>query len=314
MGDNSQIQWTDATWNPVTGCTKVSEGCRRCYIERTVPFRTQHRRFAGPNGPADPGATTGVVLHPERLDQPLRWRRPRRVFVNSLSDLFHAEVPDAIIAQVFQMMAAAPRHTFQVLTKRPGRMASLLPRLPALINANDLALVEERARVTAWPLPNVWLGTSVEDQRAADLRIPSLLKTPAAARFLSCEPLLGPVDLSPWLPCHCPEGPASMPVGCAECAHPGNARLGREHATPVDWVIVGGESGPGARPMDLAWTRELVGQCQAATVAVFVKQLGRAWSQAAGLGAGHGGDPQHWPADLRVRELPACWATEVPGR
>jgi protein gp37 len=305
MGDNSQIQWTDATWNPVTGCTKVSEGCRRCYIERTVPFRTQGRRFAGPAGPAgpaEPGATTGVRLHPERLHQPLRWRHPRRVFVNSLSDLFHPEVPDPFIAQVFQVMAAALRHTFQVLTKRPGRMASLLPRLPELINTSDLALVEERARVTAWPLANVWLGVSVEDQHAADLRIPALLKTPAAVRFCSCEPLLGPVDLGLTI---CRQIASSYGHRLSRTTvHLGGCCTRALHDAALHWIIVGGESGPGARPMDLAWARSLLAQCRAASVAVFVKQLGRAWSQAAGLGAGHGGDPAHWPVDLRVRELP----------
>jgi protein gp37 len=302
MGDNSQIQWTDATWNPVTGCTKVSDGCRHCYIERTAPFRTQHRRFAGPSGPGAPGATTGVLLHPERLDRPLRWRRPRRVFVNSLSDLFHPEVPDAFIASIFQVMAAAPRHTFQVLTKRPGRMASLVPRLPELINGNDLALVEERARVTAWPPANVWLGVSVEDQHAADLRIPILLRTPAAVRFCSCEPLLGPVDLGLAV---CRQTAPSYRHGLTRTTvHLGGCCARALGGAALRWVIVGGESGPGARPMDLAWARSLVEQCRVAGVAVFVKQLGRAWSQAAGLGAGHGGDPAHWPADLRVRGLP----------
>jgi hypothetical protein len=151
MADHSHIQWTDATWNVASGCTKVSEGCRHCYIERTPPFRTQGRRFAGPRGAGEPGATTGVQLHPERLDWPLRWRRPRRVFVNSLSDLFFdaRQVPDAYIAQVFAVMAATPWHTYQVLTKRPGRMAALLPRLPELINRTELALAEPRATVTA---------------------------------------------------------------------------------------------------------------------------------------------------------------------
>jgi protein gp37 len=275
-----------------------------------VPFRTQHRRFHGPSGPEEPGATTGVLLHPERLDQPLRWRRPRRVFVNSLSDLFHPEVPDAFIAQGFQVMAAAPRHTFQVLTKRPGRMASLLPRLPDLINANDLALVEERARVTTWPLPNVWLGVSVEDQRAADLRIPTLLKTPAAVRFLSCEPLLGPVDLGLAI---CRQTAPSYGHGLTlTIVHLGGCCARALRGAALHWIIVGGESGPGARPMDLAWARSLVEQCQAAAIGVFVKQLGRAWSQAAGLGTGHGGDPEHWPEDLRVREMPDRTATEEP--
>jgi protein gp37 len=305
MGDNSLIQWTNATWNPVTGCTKVSQGCERCYIERTVPFRAQGRRFAGPNGPEAPGATTGVVLHPERIDQPLRWRRPRRVFVNSLSDLFHPAVPDGFVAEVFETMALAERHTFQVLTKRPSRMRSLLnqERFRLRIEATRW----QRGREPYWPPRNVWLGVSVEDQRAAELRIPTLLATPAAVRFLSCEPLLGPVDLAAWMP--------AAGVVCARAAGPltqGDLAAISEFARvlrraggqpTVDWVIVGGESGPGARVMDLAWARSLLAQCRAAGVAVFVKQLGRAWSIQAGLGAGHGGDPAHWPVDLRVREL-----------
>ncbi len=311
MGDNSLIQWTDATWNPVTGCTKVSDGCARCYIERTIPFRTQHRRFAGPNGPDQPGATTGVLLHPERLDQPLRWRRARRVFVNSLSDLFHPQVPDAFVLDVFTVMANARQHTFQVLTKRPGRMRSLLAN-PAFGNR-----VRDRVMGT-WPPRNVCLGVSVEDQRAAELRIPVLLATPAAVRFLSCEPLLGPVHLTTWLP--------AARVVCARAAGPltpGDlAAIGqfahllrRAGGQPtIDWLIVGGESGLGARPMDLAWARSLIQQCRAAGVAAFVKQLGRAWSLSAGLGAGHGSDPAHWPADLRVRQMPDRTAAEVPGR
>jgi protein gp37 len=243
-------------------------------------------------------------LHPEWLDQPLWWRRPRRVFVNSLSDLFHPEVPDAFVASVFQVMAAAPRHTFQVLTKRPGRMASLLPRLPGLINGNDLALAEERARVTAWPPANVWLGVSVEDQRAADLRIPALLKTPAAVRFCSCEPLLGSVDLGLAI---CRQAAPSYGHGLTRTTvHLGGCCARALGGAALHWVIVGGESGPGARPMDPAWARSLVEQCHAAGVAAFVKQLGRTWSIQAGLGAGHGGDPSHWPNDLRIRELPDC--------
>jgi protein gp37 len=217
-------------------------------------------------------------------------------------DLFHPEVPDAFIASVFQMMAAAPRHTFQVLTKRPGRMASLLPRLPELVNANDLALVEERARVTAWPPANVWLGVSVEDQRAAELRIPLLLKTPAAVRFLSCEPLLGPVDLGLAI---CRQTAPSYGHGLTRTTvHLGGCCARALGGAALHWAIVGGESGPGARPMDLAWARSLVEQCRTVDLAVFVKQLGRAWSQAAGLGAGHGGEPQHWPTDLRIRQVP----------
>src|SRR5574341_810837 len=291
MADSSHIQWTDATWNPVTGCTKVSEGCRHCYIDRTPPFRTQGRRFNGPHGAGEPGATTGVVLHPDRLDWPLRWRRPRRVFVNSLSDLFHAQVPDGFIAGVFQMMGAAPQHTFQVLTKRPGRMASLVPRLPGLINRNDLALLQPRAKVTTWPLPNVWLGTSVEDQPAANRRIPLLLATPAAVRFLSCEPLLGPVDLG-IAAC---DGRAAYGHGLTRTTvHVGDCcakTVGR-----LDWVIVGGESGPGARPMRLGWARDLITQCEAAGVAPFVKQLGAVWAHQHGADA-KGGNPTKWPPE-----------------
>jgi protein gp37 len=307
MADSSHIQWTDATWNPVTGCTKVSEGCRHCYIDRTPPFRTSRRRFTGPRGAGEPGATTGVQLHPDRLDWPLRWHRPRRVFVNSLSDLFHAQVPDAFIAQVFQMMAAAPQHTFQVLTKRPGRMASLAPRLPELINRTDLALVEPRARATTWPLPNVWLGTSVEDQLAADLRIPLLLDTPAAVRFLSCEPLLARVSLRRWL----------VQTACDWCTQ-GVMDLGNDHlhgrcqcaCDPphgLDWVIMGGESGPGARPMRPEWAGDLIAQCQAAGVAPFVKQLGSAWARQHGADA-KAGDATRWPPELCVRHYPASGA------
>jgi protein gp37 len=299
MADNTHIQWTDATWNVVTGCTKVSEGCRHCYIERTPPFRVQGRRFTGPRGAGAPGATTGVLLHPDRLDWPLRWRRPRRVFVNSLSDLFETSVPDAFIAKVFQIMGAARWHTFQVLTKRPGRMASLVPRLPDLLSASDLAPVAPRASVTSWPLANVWLGTSVEDQQAANRRVPTLLATPAAARFLSCEPLLGPIDLGLAV---CDgvaaygHGLSRITVHTAGCCTTAVGKL--------DWLIAGGESGPGARPMHLDWARDLLAQCTAAGVAPFVKQLGATWARQHGADP-NGGDWDHWPKDLRVRHYPA---------
>ena len=310
MADSSHIQWTDATWNPVTGCTKVSEGCRHCYIERTPPFRTSRRRFTGPHGAGEPGATTGVQLHPNRLDWPLRWRRGRRVFVNSLSDLFETSVPDGFIAQVFQMMAAAPQHTFQVLTKRPGRMASLVPRLPGLINRNTLALVEPRARVTTWPLPNLWLGTSVENQQAADLRIPPLLATLAAVRFLSCEPLLGPVDLGLAI---CKQtapsyrhGPRLTTVHLGDTVNGGCCQRALRDAG-LHWVIVGGESGPGARPMRPEWAGDLIAQCEPAGVAAFVKQLGSVWARQHGADA-KGGDPTTWPPKLRIRHYPASGA------
>ena len=237
MADKTGIEWTDATWNPVTGCTKVSEGCDHCYAE------TIAHRFAGtkayPNG-------FDVTLRPERLDQPLRWKRPRKVFVNSMSDLFHKDVPDDYIARVFAVMALAPQHTFQVLTKRPGRMRSLLSS-EDFESAVFLATEGRFEGYFPWPLPNVWLGTSVENQKWADVRIPQLLDTPAAVRFLSCEPLLGPISL------------------VRDPAHPVEA---------LDWVIVGGESGPGARPMHPEWARRLRDECFVFGVAFHFKQWG----------------------------------------
>jgi protein gp37 len=191
-----------------------------------------------------------------------------------MADLFHARVPDDFIARVFATMAAAPQHTYQVLTKRPGRMARLLGSDAFAQAVFDHSAAAHGATSLTWPPPNLWLGTSVEDQQRANQRIPSLLAAPAAIRFLSCEPLLGPIDLTPWLPCHCPDDPASMPVGCAECAHPDNLRLGPDHATTPDWVIAGGESGPDHRPVDPDWVRSLRDQAAAAGVAFFFKQWG----------------------------------------
>jgi protein gp37 len=265
MSDRSAIEWTDATWNPVVGCDKVSEGCEHCYAIRDGA-RLQHLP-AYADTIAD-GEWTGLVrCLPERLDQPLRWRKPRRVFVNSMSDLFHPDVPDGFIARVFAVMAEAPQHTFQVLTKRPGRMASLLGRadFPKLVDKAacefpDLGYpLREDGWHGEWPLPNAWMGTSVESQKWADVRVPKLLETPAAVRFLSCEPLLGAIDLSR--------------------SHPGFPYIGsmggdlfqRSH---IDWVIVGGESGPDARPMHPDWARALRDQCQAAGVAYLHKQNG----------------------------------------
>ncbi len=286
MSDRSTIEWTQATWNCVTGCTRVSEGCDHCYIPRTAAFRIQHRDFDRDGV----GATTGVKLHPDRLHLPLRWREPRRVFVNSLSDLFHAEVPDRFIAEVFAVMAMASRHQFQVLTKRPGRMRSLLNR-PEFA-ADVYVRVAERGGTPLpdpwWPLPNLWLGASVENQRWADIRVPALLDTLAAVRFLSCEPLLGPVDLH-W----CGGVDALEPDWCAG--------MGAPHPF-VDWVIIGGESGPGARPMHLDWAQGIVDQCRDAGVAAFVKQLGSCW------GKNHH-DIDLFPEGLRVREYPTLAVT-----
>lgn len=267
MGDNSHIEWTEATWNPVTGCTKVSEGCRNCYIVRTPPFRMAGRTWSGDG---DIGSTTGVQLHLDRLDQPLRWARPRLVFVNSLSDLFHQDVPDEFIAEVFAVMAMSPQHTFQILTKRPARMRALLASFELVVID---AMLRRGADVFApIPLSNVWLGVSVEDQAAADQRIPQLLETPAAVRFLSCEPLLGPVDLETHL--------RNRVTASGIEGVPG---IDRFHVEPpgIHWVIVGGESGPDARPMHPTWARSLRAQCEPAGVAFFFKQWGE-WAPVAG--------------------------------
>ena len=270
MGKTS-IEWTDETWNPVTGCTKVSPGCRHCYAERFS------ERFRGvPGHPFEMGFD--LTLRPERLAQPLGWKKPRRVFVNSMSDLFHEDVPDEFIDRVFVVMSLAQRHTFQVLTKRAERMREYcsspetLGRIVAdtaeVLDGIDSAKVaishhEDGFQGIRWP--HVWLGVSVEDQKRADERIPLLLETPAAVRFVSAEPLLGPVDFG-----------AAM--------------------DQIDWVIVGGESGPGARPMDPEWARFLREQCHAcrlsaakACIPFFMKQMAK---------------KKPIPEDLMIREWP----------
>lgn len=226
---STNIAWTNETWNPVTGCSHVSPGCEHCYAE-TLSLRRgwSKKPWTAQN------AAANVKLHPERLEAPLRWRGRRMVFVNSMSDLFHELVPWSFIDQVFSAMQKAKRHTFQILTKRAE-------------NA--------RAFAASWAmrhdiLPNVWLGVSVEDQRRADERIPLLLDTPAAVRFVSAEPLLGPVNLRTW---H---------TTCRTSAE-----------TPwIDWLIIGGESGPDHRPMNHEWAESLAEECAASGIACFVKQ------------------------------------------
>jgi protein gp37 len=286
VADRSHIEWTDATWNPLVGCTKVSPGCDNCYAETFV------NRFAG-TSTAFPTTFDVVTMRGERmLTQPLRWKRPRRVFVNSLSDLFHKDVPDEFIGEVFAVMALAPRHTFQLLTKRHARMRSLLADrdwvqdyvAPAVAQRvveqelDDQHLAE--AQSDWWPLPNVWLGVSVEDQHWADLRIPALLQTPAAVRWISAEPLLGALDLRHWLSCRrclgrhifgdcSAHADYSAPLRATRLS---NIRNGPRPG--LDWVVVGGESGPGARPMVPAWALFLLDQCAAAGVPFLFKQWG----------------------------------------
>lgn len=254
MSDQTGIEWTDATWNPVTGCTKVSAGCKHCYAERDWA-----RLSANPATRYHGRAFGDVQCHADVLELPLRWKRPRRVFVNSMSDVFHPDVPDCFIDRVFAVMALARQHTFQVLTKRADRARDyMLGSRRSAIDAqvDHLMMTGKHGRFGGfhWPLPNVWLGVSVEDQATADERIPLLLQTPAAVRWISAEPLLGPVTLA--LHGHRMGVQASAVRGV------------------IDWVVVGGESGPKARPMHPAWVRDLRDQCAAASVAFLFKQWG----------------------------------------
>jgi protein gp37 len=271
VSDNSGIEWTDATWNPVTGCTKVSPGCDHCYAE------TMYERFNGK------GSFATVTMHPDRLDKPIRWRKPRKVFVNSMSDLFHDDVTDTFIAQVFAIMALAPRHTFQVLTKRHARMRSLLGtdsfRQSVLHKAHTLKWgYDIDLQVWSWPLRNVCLGVSAEDQKWADIRIPALLDTPAAVRWISAEPLLGPIDLTRM-------GPRQFADALRQSTDQDTNIVRRG----LDWVVVGGESGPGARPMGPEWARSLRDQCTSAGVPFLFKQWGAHDAEGKRVGKGEAG-------------------------
>lgn len=259
------IEWTDATWNPATGCTKVSQGCKNCYAERVFPrvYAKTGRKF------------TDVLCHPDRLDAPLHWRKPRRVFVNSMSDLFHEAVPESFVDEVFGVMVDADHHTYQILTKRPKRMLDYM--------ASRYGHGGGQLR----PPSHVWLGVSVEDQETADERIPLLLQTPAAVRFVSAEPLLGPIVFDQQV--HL-ERRTKILTGAS--------------APRIDWVIVGGESSPKARPCNVEWIRSIVQQCKDASVPCFIKQLGANVHGWCAEITGKGGDPSEWPADLRVREWP----------
>lgn len=305
---STKIEWATVVWNPVVGCTKVSRGCKNCYAE------VQARRFMGiRNFSAGDRSIQHVTLRPDRLEAPLHWRKPRRVFGNSMSDLFHKDVPLWFLHQVFGVMAKTPQHTYMILTKRPERMQELL-RDPAFENRiYQLSLAS-----TPWPLPNVWPGVSVEDPPTARARIPLLLQTPAARRFVNYEPALEKVDFTPWLPCH--------------CGAPDQMARREEWRNQIDWLIIGGESGPRARPFDIAWASSSIAQCRAAGVPAFVKQLGSYpicdWDTLRSfplwenlpvkysakydrvrvlLNDRKSGDPAEWPKDLRVRE----WLNET---
>lgn len=339
----TKIAWTEETWNPVVGCTKKSAGCDHCYA-LAMARRQQGKGTKGYEGIVDANGWAGVRCLPERLDEPLHCKKPRRVFVCSMGDLFHENVPVEFIAQVWAVMIRCRRHMFQVLTKRPERMAAIVgsdgflgavqheliysedhycghcaawhefvgrldvcckcehgydpgeseegdPPCPKCgetdydstcptcgLAGDDGGLCcsaawgdeIEMRWMPQWPIPNIWLGTSMENQQAADERIPHLLKCPAAVRFLSCEPLIGPLD--------------NLPLD------------------GIDWVIVGGETGPGARVCETGWIRSIVAQCRAAGVAVFVKQPGAYTDLVYPYLTGK--DPAYWPEDLRVRQYP----------
>lgn len=323
MGDKTEIEWADATWNPVRGCSMVSSGCRSCYA-MAVAYR-----FSGPGLPYEglthiaggrPAWNGAIRLVPDKLDQPLRWRDPKRVFVNSMSDLFHEGVPFEFVAAVFGVMAAASKHTFQVLTKRPERMVEFFEALsPGGKHALDMigsAAIGAGVCDTyfcndypAWPPPNIWLGVSVEDQQSAS-RIVDLLRCPAAVHFVSAEPLLGPLRLTEYMGDLGAVRPLDVPVGAVMLLE------------GVDWVIVGGESGANSRPCSVRWIRNIVQQCKILKTPCFVKQLGAHYidetNGVGGVQAKHpavaplirrlkhrkGGDPGEWPIELRVRQWP----------
>lgn len=344
MGKQSAIQWTEATWNPVRGCSRVSEGCRHCYAEtfggrfagEGQPwhgFITKHR--PGPDGEpveTEPRWTGRVEVIESRLNEPRRWKDPRLVFVNSMSDLFHEKLAFEEIDRVFRVMLQTPQHTYQVLTKRPERASEYLWARSG--STNRLYL------------PNVWLGTSAEDQATLDARAPHLLGAPAALHFLSLEPLLGPVDASRYMwPVHAVwsskyNTPEEALADGALVDYRRQALVSADRSY-VKWVIVGGESGFSARPMHPAWARSLRDQCAKSGTAFFFKQEG-AWttrrpsndkwnaretvalsddgthfygidpattSMPRGMVTlfryvGKNADPEDWPEDMRVREMP----------
>ena len=257
MADNTHIEWTDTTWNVIRGCSRVSEGCRNCYAEG------MSARFSGKDMPYEgvaemvhgkPKWTNKIRLFPELLKKPKAWKRPRKIFVNSMSDTFHEGVPTEFVLKMFDVMREVKRHEFQILTKRAERMLELDAELD-------------------WPV-NVWGGVSIESE-CCNKRAELLSETSAWAKFLSVEPLLG--------------------------------RIPQLHIDNIDWVIIGGESGINARPLELDWIYEIMEQCREKEVKVFVKQLGAVWSKENKSKDIKGGDMNDWPVGLRVRETFDYW-------
>jgi len=295
MSAGTAIEWTHrpgtvpATWNPTTGCDRISAGCDLCYA-LVMAKRLKAMGSAKYQNDGDPrtsGPGFGLTVHADTVTEPFAWRKPRTVFVNSMSDLFHARVPSEFLAQVFAVMSQTPQHTYQILTKRPERMARIL------VDSGFLEMVgkaidglcedpDDQVVGDGYPFSNVWLGTSIELDKHTG-RADALRATPAAVRFISAEPLLGP------LPELCLDG--------------------------IDCLILGGESGHGARALDLGWLRELVDMARAAGTAIFVKQLGSVWAKPIrdlvpvdGHWSSKGGDWDYWPDDLRIREFPTAVA------
>lgn len=350
MADGSNIEWTDATWNPVVGCAKVAQGCKHCYAEamaKRLARMGQDHYAAVVN---DTGWNGRAVTVPEALSKPLRWKKPRRIFVNSMSDLYHEDVPFEFIAAVYGVMAACPQHLFIILTKRPKRMREFFGWVsPAVPGANAdtarkcakyaVGCIDGIAHLhrfrdasqQVWPLPNVIHGYSASTQADLDAGIGDLLATPSARRCLSLEPLIGPIKVEPYL--------GNEVIAYGEAGKRGATDF--EVKPPrLHWILVGGESGPGARRCDIAWIHSIVAQCKAAGVPAFVKQLGahvttnfyddatqqsweehgREWPMPDDWDGIHqpctdemvrltltdpkGGDPSEWPADLRVRQFP----------
>lgn len=290
----TKIEWTDETWNPIVGCSRISEGCKNCYAAtaaksaRLQQFK-QYQKIKEWNGQ--------VAFVQNQLMKPLQWRKPKRIFVCSMSDLFHKNIPDEWIDKVMSVISLCPQHIFQVLTKRPKRMLDYFSYEGRLTNINfEISKILQEDFLTAeskllkFPMPNLWVGTSVENQKAADERIPLLMEIPAEIRFLSCEPLLEEISLEQYL-----------------------------EQRAVNWVIVGGESGLNARTCSLQWIRSLVRQCQNAEVSIFVKQLGSSVITTTRYGISHsdyqfelkdkkGGNIDEFPEDLKIREFPQAIA------
>lgn len=334
MADKTKIEWTEATWNPITGCSVVSPGCTNCYAMKLAGTRMQHhpsRAGLTRDSKAGPVWTGEVRFNEQWLDQPLRWKRPRLIFVCAHGDLFHENVPDAWIDRVFAVMALAPQHTFQVLTKRAERMRAWFATghqtwgRVETVRRQLCGFDGYRGETPPWPLPNVWLGVSVEDEDQAADRLPWLLDTPAAIRWMSGEPLLGDIDLTCVRTVGGLLGSVDLDATTGEIFWAGAhtyrdsiaARKGR--TGKLDWIVVGGESGPGARPMHPDWARNLRDQADRANIPFFFKQWGD-WIPEVGAvdGWALGDDPEisrfeyrDWEGDHWGHPYSKAWCDDV---